>query len=480
MHKDRTNYVIFGIFAVFFGFLFVTGEPMYVGDTFQYENQMIMREPVYALLMQFCRFLSPENQYWLVILFQNILAVVANTIFIAFMRERFGLNTGVLLLFTAILLVPHIMTPLFANTHLVLTNALMTEGILFSLYPLAFMSLLDMMWSGKPAGKKSFGTLALFLLLSLIRGQMMVLFVVWFLAAYVLAVKNGIAVTRQVQNKRNTFELAENIAKQGLLAVLAAVVIAFAVRSVVIHVYNYCEQGLFVDTASGKAMSFANVLYVADRKAGGAIDDAELRTLFYEIYDRADADQMNYKYAPSGILGRALYHEKCHDELNFTYFGEPARQYVGEKQGIYADRFQELMIALDEVAAELSAELMPQVIGRYVLNYLCVTALGFIRTVAYEDTFLAWYAVGIYAAAVVLTIRLWRRNPDSRAASFMAVVLLTITGNVCATALMIQCISRYMIYNLPLFYMAGFLELREMLKLHRGNIKGQHFQAEVL
>ena len=77
-----------------------------------------------------------------------------------------------------------------------------------------------------------------------------------------------------------------------------------------IHVYNYCEQGLFVDTASGTALSFANVLYVADREDGEAIAQEALRTLFYEMYDSADADRMNYKYAPSGILGRAAHHEQ--------------------------------------------------------------------------------------------------------------------------------------------------------------------------
>lgn len=249
------------------------------------------------------------------------------------------------------------------------------------------------------------------------------------------------------------------------MAILAAVVVAFTARSIAIHVYNYCEQGLFVDTASGKAMSFANVLYVADREDGESITDDGLRDLFYEIYDKADADRMNYKYAPSGILGRAAYHEECHDELNFTYFSEPAKRYVGETQGIYPDRYQELMIAVDEIAAELSSELLPQVSGRYAANYMNVIALGFIRTVAYENVFLVWYAVLIYIAAVAMTVVLWRHDPKSMAASFMAVVLLTIVGNVCATALMIQCISRYMIYNLPLFYMAGLLELIELRKI---------------
>lgn len=464
---DKRDLLFLLLFLSFFGYLFVTGEPLYVGDTFQYENQMIMREPVYALLIQLCRAISPQYHYQMIILIQNLLAAAANTAVIGFMRKQFHLNLWESLVFAGILLVPHIMTPVFASTHLVLTNALMTEGILFSLYPLAFASLLDMIWSGKPVGKKGFRTLVFFLLLSLIRGQMMVLFVVWFLVAYILTVKNAVRVTEKTQGRMDTFRFTENISKQGLIAIIAAFIIAFAARSVVIHVYNYLEQGLFVDTISGKAMSFANVLYVADREDGEVIADEALRELFYEMYDAADVNDMNYTDAPSGILARAKYHEDCHDELNFTYFGETAKSYVTRTQGIDTDRFQELMIEVDEIAAELTGLLMPQVIGRYAVNYLYVIALGFIRSVAVEHAVLAWYTLFIYAAAVVLTAVLWIKNPRSRAAPFMAVVLVTIVGNVCATALMIQCISRYMIYNFPLFYMAGFLELKELVKIDR-------------
>lgn len=464
MGKDKRNLIFLGIFAVFFGALFLTGEPVYTGDTFQYENQMVMREPGYALLIQLLRLISPDGHYRLLTALQCVTAIAANTVVIAFFRRRFDLNLPFSFLFAAVLLAPHIMTPVFASTHLVLTNALMTEGILFSLYPLAVVSLLDMMWSGKPVGKESMRTIGLFFLLSLIRGQMMVLFVVWFLVVYVMAVKNATEKTDRTRSGLDTFQLAENIARQGLVAAVAVIVLVFAARTVLIRTYNYCEQGLFVDTASGKAMSFANILYVADREDGMAIADDGLRELFYEMYDSADADRMNEKYAPSGILNKAAYHEKCHDELNFTYFAEPAKRYVGERQGIYTDRYQELMIAIDEVADQLSKQLMPEVAVRYLRNYLNVTALGFVRTVAYENPVLSWYALFIYMTAVALTVWLWRKGKGGMAASFMAVVLLTIVGNVCATALMIQCISRYMIYNLPLFYMAGMLELRELFR----------------
>lgn len=464
MKIDRRNLIFLGIFTLFFGLLWMTGEPIYTNDTFQHENQMVMREPGYALLLQFCRFLAPQSFYALVVAVQNILAILSDTLFIAWIRKQFRLGMPVSLLFVAILLMPHVMTPLLSSSHLVLTNALMTEGILFSLYPLVFLSLLDAIWAKEPLGPKSIRTLILFLLLSLIRGQMMVLFVVWLLVTSVLAVRKAV--------RRSGGDLTDGIVKEGLLYLIVLFILAFAARSGIVHVYNYCENGLFVDTASGKAISFANVLYAADREDGAAISDEGLRALFYEIYDRADADRMNYKYAPDTLLGRAAHHEQCHDELNFTYFGDAAKRYVLATQGIGVDRYQELMIAIDEVAARMAKELMPRMIGRYVRNYIAIVSQGFIRTVAYTRPALAWYALSIYIAALALTAFLCRKDPGSRAAQFMAVVLLAIIGNVCAVAFMVQCLSRYMIYNLPLFYMAGILELLELIRLRNGGKDG--------
>jgi hypothetical protein len=446
----KKNLIFFGIFAVFFGFLLFTGEPIYVNDTYQYENQMVMREPGYALLIQFLRFISPENHYELIIILQNLLAIFTNTAVIAYMRKRFRLNMPLSLTFVLILLTPHIMTPVFSNTHLVLTNSLMTEGVLFSLYPLGVISILDAVWERKPLGRKSILTILFFGFMSLIRGQMMVLFVVWLIVMGIIVIVDNVkAVTV--------------ILKRAIL-LLVVFILVFVARTYIVRTYNYLENGLFVDTASGSAMSFANVLYVSDRDDGEAIADEALREIFYEMYDGADAEQLNYKYAPSGLLQRALHHELCHEELNFTHFSEPARRYVGETKGIYADRFQELMIEIDDVADELSAYLMPKVMGKYIKNYFAVIALGFVRTVAYEKGILPLYAVCVYIIAIGLTFILWKKNHASKAAIFMAVILLTIVGNVCATALMIQCISRYMIYNLPLFYMALLLEVKELIK----------------
>jgi hypothetical protein len=48
----------------------------------------------------------------------------------------------------------------------------------------------------------------------------------------------------------------------------------------------------------------------------------------------------------------------------------------------------------------------------------------------------------------------------------MALVLLLIVGNVTATSLMIMCISRYVLYNLPLFYLALILLVKEYIGIY--------------
>ena len=100
-----------------------------------------------------------------------------------------------------------------------------------------------------------------------------------------------------------------------------------------------------------------------------------------------------------------------------------------------------------------------------------MVAMGLVRSVAVIHPVLNWYALIAYMLAIVLMIYVWVQKHDSKAAPFMALVLLMIAGNVTGTSLMLQCISRYMLYNLPLFYLAGALlliECYDILKNRKG------------
>lgn len=444
--RNLTDLVVFAIFTIFFGFLLITGEPLYLGDSFQHEMQFVTREPVYALLIQFLRWISPQHHYQLVIIVQNVLAIIANTIFVCALRRLLKLKWYMLPPVILILLAPHIMTPLASSSGMILTNSLLSEGISYSLYLLFILYILKAVWSRTILGKDSILAFFWAIGVSLVRGQFMILILVWFLAMGLIAF---------FQKKWK-----QMVILTGLLAV------AFVGRGLLVKTYNYCEQGLFVSTVSGKAMSVANVLYVADREDGAAIEDEGLREVFYEIYDKAYADGMNYRFSPKGLLARAAHHEECHDSLNFDYFSVAAKEYVTETTGITVENYQLMMVEVDQVASMLMQELMPQVFGRYVYNYAAMIMMGFIRSVAFVHPILNWYALAVYLLAMILMVFVRIKKNDSKAAPFMALVLLMITGNVTGTSLMIQCISRYMLYNLPLFYLAGLLLLSECYDIY--------------
>lgn len=446
MRNKITDISIFLVFTIFFGLLLITGEPLYLGDSFQHEMQFVTREPVYALLIQFLRFLSPKHHYELIIIVQNILAIAANTIFVCALKRLLKLKWYLLPIVIVILLAPHIMTPLASSSGMIITNSLLSEGIAYSLYLFFILYVLKAVWSRKILGKDSLLAFLWAIGVSLVRGQFMVLILVWFLAMVLIAF---------LQKKWKQIAV--------LVVMLAA---AFAGRGLLVKTYNYCEQGLFVDTASGKAMSVANVLYVADREDGEAIEEEGLRKLFYEIYDRAYADGMNYRFSSDGLLARAAHHEACHDSLNFDYFAVCAKEYVTKTTGVTVEDYQLMMVEVDKAASALMSELQPQVLIKYAYNYAAMVLVGFIRSVAMVHPIVNWYALLIYLTAIILTVFVWWKKHDSKAAPFMALVLLMITGNVTGTSLMIQCISRYMLYNLPLFYLAGLLLLAECYEIY--------------
>ena len=446
MRNRIVNISTFIIFTAFFGFLLITGEPLYLGDTFQHENQFVTREPIYALLIQFLRWVSPDYHYHLLIVVQNLLAIVANTVFVCALRRELKLKWYMILLFIPILLAPHIMTPIASASGMVITNSLLSEGISYSLYLFYMMYILKAIWRREILGRDSILAFFWAILVSLVRGQFMILILVWFLAMGLIA-------------------LLQKRWKQ-IMILAAMLAVAFVGRGLIVKTYNFCEQGLFVDTASGKAMSVANVLYVADREDGEAIEDEGLRAVYYKIFDRAYADGMNYQFSPDGFLARAAHHEECHDTLNFDYFAVVAKDYITETTGVTVEDYQRMMVEVDKVAATLMSELLPEVLPRYVYNYIAMIMMGFVRSVAFVHPVFNWYSLVIYFVAVVLTIFVWVKKPSSKAAPLMSLVLLMITGNVTGTSLMIQCISRYMLYNLPLFYMAGLLLLLDCFDIY--------------
>lgn len=456
---DKIDFAILAIFTIFFGAMFICFPPMYVNDTFQHENQFVTREPVYALLIQVLKIFFPEEggYYRPIVFIQNMLAIIANFCFVRFLKNTFKLNAILTTMVMGFALAPHVMTPMFSVKRLIITNALMTEAIAMSAFLIWVQFLLKAMWEKEHKRRNSLIALALVLFVTLIRGQMMTMFVVW-------AIVMGFMELQKALEEKRLF--GKTFWKR-VLGIIICIAVAFTVRTYTCKIYNYLEKGVYANTASSGAMAVANVLYVAEREDGEGIQDEGIRNLFYDIYDALEEDGYTYHYAPKGLIGRAEHHEDNHEIVNFDYFTDKTKDYIRDTTGIYVEQYMQLMVEVDKVAAVMMKGLLPKCFDRYLYNYIAIATTGFIRSVAVVHPVLNWYALAFYVITISMMLYLWRKDKHSKAASFLILSMLMICGNVFGTSLFIQCISRYMFFTFPLVYSAALMMLVELYRMKR-------------
>ena len=433
--------LVFGGFAIFC-------EMQECGDSFQYLNQYPMREPVYALLLQLLQFIFGEGYGLPLAIVQNLSAIICVYWTYRRVSDIFDFGNLTRFLTGCVLLSPHILTPLGSRSHLVLTCSVMTEGISISLYYVWFAMMLGILtgyYKEDKRKKAEILSLLMALLLVLTRGQMMVGLIVWFLVTAV----------RALMEKRY----------KTIIIYLAAMAVMFPLKDQLSRWYNLAETGNYVATVSSKPMLLANVVYVADEEDAQYIEEENLREAFASIVASAKQDGLCYEAAPAGMLDRALYHEDCHDSLNFDYVDPAIRQVIYEADGIDEENFLVLMIREDELCGQIASEVLPHIAGKFLKNYVCVALLGFIRSVAIEKSILPYVALILYICAVGLMIYSFIKAGSlaSKPGLSMLLTLVAICGTVLGTSIMIQCIGRYMIYNLPFFYICGMALLKEIL-----------------
>lgn len=423
--------------ALFFTGLWLFGQTGMYNDSHQYIAMHIHREPLYPFFLWIFRCLFGQEISLEVVRFlQNVLAAFAVIWLTDQIRSRFALKRGMTLAVSLLLLLPHLITPLFSASHLVFTNGIVSEALGLSLFYLFCGECLSMLFAH--SRRAAVRALVLSVLLALTRGQMLFTILLWMVCAAALAIGAK-------QKKR-------------LFLVLLCTALAFGSRSVLVKSYNLAFNGHFIQNTFGNVGMLANLLYAADRTDGERIADKEARELFFLSYDLAEEAGANYKAAPAGFMNRAAHLEKWHDTLKFELLEEPWRAYhdsIGFQDYILEN------VESDRIAGEIMKGILPAVAGRWLYDYLALSVYGLIRSVAVVHPLLNWYALLSWCALLFLLVRSLKKKRDAKAAWLALFSVLAVAANVYATSLIIMCLSRYMIYGLPLFYISGLLLLRE-------------------
>lgn len=426
--------------VLFFAALWLLGTTGIYNDSNQYIAMHIHREPLYSFFLWIFRSLFGETKYLDIVRFlQNGLAAFSVIWLAESLKKRFAFGQWMEALVCLILLAPHIITPVFSASGLVLSNGVISEALGLPLFYLFTAQCMKMVYTRQRGAALS--SLLLSLFLSLVRGQMMFTILLWLVFAGAVVI---------VEKKK--------LAKRLLICVVCTA-LAFGTRTLLVKSYNVVFNGYFINNTFGSVGLLANILYAADEEDAERIVDQDARVMFELSYRLAKEQGATYQDAPEGFFNRAAHLEKWHDAIKFEMIEEPWRQ-LHDREG-FIDYIPE-NVESDRIATTIVKSLLPAVLGRWLYDYLALACYGLIRSIAVVHPLLNWYALTAYLAYIVLAALAWRKNHNSNAVWLAAFSLLAVLANVFATSMIIMCLSRYVIYGLPLFYVSGLMLLYEL------------------
>lgn len=119
------------------------------------------------------------------------------------------------------------------------------------------------------------------------------------------------------------------------------------------------------------------------------------------------------------------------------------------------------------MSSVIVSSLLMDNLGTYIRVYMSSMGNGFINTVAKRSNILDYYALVAYIGYIALMIISLIKKETRNVGLVGLSVLIAIVVNVGVTAALIFCQTRYMIYNMALFYMAGILMLYALVKSHK-------------
>lgn len=414
--------IVIGAFFCFFGFHFGVG---IYPDSSTYIEAQIDREPVYPLLLKLMKEVFGQTHFLEgTVAVQNVFFAVSTWYLYRTVTKCFTRRLPTQILCVLVLLVPHVATGIFTPSRIVLSNAILSEGVVYPLYLAFAATLLQALVTPKKVPYLAWSLLWAFVT-TLARSQMLPLLLVWLVAS----------ATTIIMTKKQ-------VLKQ-LALVVIAVIVVFLMRSVLMRGYVSANFGKGQVTYVSEMTLLTNAIYSADdegmEKACKGLNEEEAAEL-RNAYEILKSKELNAAFAKGNVIDKVLYHEDCHDRIKLEILYEEITQ---------------------EYAGDMFREVLKANFGKFFGTYLIVATGGLIRSVAVLSPFMAVYALGLYVAAIALMWYLFRREKraggDCKQAWFMAFSLLLIAANVFATSLTIMCLSRYMIYNMSLFYLAGIL-----------------------
>ncbi|MBR4981888.1 MAG: hypothetical protein IKY94_04950 [Lachnospiraceae bacterium] len=227
------------------------------------------------------------------------------------------------------------------------------------------------------------------------------------------------------------------------------------------------------------------VFYNAKRSDADYIKEDDVKQLFLNIYDVCDEKGYLGSHAEEGWFHEVNHFSDHYDHIQINTMWPMIQQYSMEtinSQKPHTNMSPEELKTLYDIETDRLNTIMISSVLPHQLPELCKSLIsnflsGLVITVAQFRQILVPYTVIMFLLYFVLTGRLalyWYRNRNISSnkvdlalknAIFALITLLGIFFNVLLVSAVIFCQTRYTIYNMPLFYMAGAVLLYQNIVL---------------
>ena len=438
------------IFYLFFAFL---DGPYLSPDSETYIAMSLHREPLYSLFLALMRALfGPDREKYLMgaIIIQSLLTAVAAWSIPAFLYKKLSLPKPVAFLLLMMPFGVSLLCRFGAGRRAMYSTSIESEALALPLFLLFFRFLAAYVMEARSRLKNLCSAAIFCILLISIRKQM-------YAALLILLTVIFVEMLRSKCWKKGLMSLA-----------VSALTILLAVTGLDLS-YNTVLRGETVRHSGDSRFLLTMIFYTAERDYGEKIDDANIRKLFYDIYDTCDEAGYLKHSAPNGWLPRVNHFGDHYDHIQIDTLRPGVTDYIAVNEpGTETEMAARVDDIMQTMTGSLLLSCLPSMIGCFFDNVLS----GLVTTVSMRTFLLSIAALILYAGYLALCalciVRSKRRcasengvrtkkKARSEVVHFSLLVLLCIIVNVAVVSAVIFCQSRYTIYNMPLFYMGGIL-----------------------
>ena len=450
--------LIFYIFFAFYdGAVICVDSPTYISMSFA-------REPFYPLLLAFFRLFNPDSYLLYVVILQSILMAVSGWILADYLRKKLYIHK----LYSIVLYLLPIATSLLcrfaAQRASMYTNSIMTEGICTSLYLLFIYCILKYLWDDSKTHITAAWIISFLMISS--RKQMLMVLPILFLAI----------VYTNFNHKKFW---------RGVMIATVSCLMIFPAFKLFDCTYNYFVRGVFQGHSSSNRFVTTMVFYNADRSDAEYIEDENAKQLFLNIYDVCDESGYLGSHAGEGWFHEVNHFGDHYDHIQIDTMWpmilQHARNTINteyQNSGLTEEELLTLYdVETDRLNSIMISSILPHQLPELAKSLINNFLSGLVITVAQLKQILVPYTVVIFLLYFALTGKLawyWYKNKNvhsdnvelsSKNVVFATITLLGIFFNVLLVSAVIFCQTRYTIYNMPLFYMAGAVLLYQNVML---------------